>query len=214
MTEVEWEVSVDPAAMLRFARATVSDRKLRLFAAASFRRLARLLPDPRQQRGVAVLEQLAEGAVERKSCHRVAAEVRKAIPPDDWNPEAPPRDHLHFAGLMLYREFCCNEIAAHAVSANGALADLGPEREAQARLMRCIFGNPFRPASIAFRATNPALPSSARRIYEERDFDRLPFLADSLEEVGCDDQDLIAHCRAAGPHARGCWAIDRILGKT
>jgi hypothetical protein len=24
---------------------------------------------------------------------------------------------------------------------------------------------------------------------------------------------LIAHCRSEGPHVRGCWALDLLLGK-
>ena len=53
----------------------------------------------------------------------------------------------------------------------------------------------------------------ARGIYEERAFDRLPILADALEDAGCDSADLLAHCRGDGPHVRGCWVIDVLLGK-
>jgi hypothetical protein len=53
----------------------------------------------------------------------------------------------------------------------------------------------------------------AQGIYEEGAFDRLPILADALLDAGCDDEDLIAHCRQPGPHVRGCWAVDLILGK-
>jgi hypothetical protein len=50
-------------------------------------------------------------------------------------------------------------------------------------------------------------------VYAERAFDRLPILADALLDAGCDDEELLAHCRSEGPHVRGCWALDRILGK-
>jgi hypothetical protein len=53
----------------------------------------------------------------------------------------------------------------------------------------------------------------AQAIYEERAFDRLPILADALEESGCYNADLLAHCRSDGPHVRGCWAVDLVLGK-
>src|SRR5262249_5037694 len=42
-------------------------------------------------------------------------------------------------------------------------------------------------------------------------FNELPYLADALEEAGCDDAALLAHCRNPGPHGRECWAVDRIL---
>jgi hypothetical protein len=60
----------------------------------------------------------------------------------------------------------------------------------------------------------------AEAIYEERkmsegtlDTARLAILADALLDAGCDSEDLIQHCRQPGPHVRGCWAIDLILGK-
>jgi hypothetical protein len=53
----------------------------------------------------------------------------------------------------------------------------------------------------------------AQGIYDARDFDRLPILADALEEGGCTDTVLLNHCRGPGPHALGCWAVDLLLGK-
>ena len=50
--------------------------------------------------------------------------------------------------------------------------------------------------------------------YEERSFDRMPELADALEGAGCHVPDILGHCRQAGPHARGCWVVDAILGKS
>jgi hypothetical protein len=53
----------------------------------------------------------------------------------------------------------------------------------------------------------------AQAIYEEKAFDRLPILADALEEAGCDNTDVLAHCRSGGQHVRGCWVVDLLLGK-
>jgi hypothetical protein len=55
--------------------------------------------------------------------------------------------------------------------------------------------------------------SLAQTVYAERAFDRLPILADALEEAGCDNADILAHCRGDEPHVRGCWVVDLILGK-
>ena len=46
-----------------------------------------------------------------------------------------------------------------------------------------------------------------------RDYGGLRVLADALEEAGCTDADLLAHCRSGGGHLRGCWAVDLLLGK-
>jgi len=53
----------------------------------------------------------------------------------------------------------------------------------------------------------------ARGIYEDRAFDRLPLLADALMDAGCDDDQILAHCHGPGPHVRGCWVVDLVLGK-
>jgi hypothetical protein len=53
----------------------------------------------------------------------------------------------------------------------------------------------------------------ARAIYDERAFDCLPILGDALEDAGCTDELIFGHCRGPGPHVRGCWVIDLLLGK-
>jgi hypothetical protein len=78
-------------------------------------------------------------------------------------------------------------------------------------------GNPFRsrPAVVpAWLAWNGhTIQSLARAIYTDSAFDRLPILADALEEAGCDNAELLAHLRGPGPHVRACWAVDLLLGK-
>jgi len=53
----------------------------------------------------------------------------------------------------------------------------------------------------------------AQSIYDDRVFDRLPILADALEESGCTNSDILAHFRQPGEYFRGCWVVDLILGK-
>ena len=54
----------------------------------------------------------------------------------------------------------------------------------------------------------------AQGIYDQRAFDSLPILADALEEAGCQDADILGHCRQPGPHVLGCWAVNLLLGKS
>ncbi|HEY1378110.1 MAG TPA: hypothetical protein VGF55_15015 [Gemmataceae bacterium] len=75
---------------------------------------------------------------------------------------------------------------------------------------------PFRPVAVdpAWLAWNHGtVPAIARRVYDERAFHDLPILADALEDAGCTDADILAHCRQGGEHVRGCWVVDLILGK-
>jgi len=53
----------------------------------------------------------------------------------------------------------------------------------------------------------------ARQMYESRDFSPLPILADALQDAGCDNADILDHCRSGGPHVRGCFVVDLLLGK-
>ena len=55
--------------------------------------------------------------------------------------------------------------------------------------------------------------SIAAAIDRDRAFDRLPILADALEEAGCTNADVLLHCRQPGEHVRGCWVVDLVLGK-
>jgi hypothetical protein len=53
----------------------------------------------------------------------------------------------------------------------------------------------------------------ATAIYQECAFDQIAVLADALEDAGCTDKALLTHLRSPGPHVRGCWALDLVLGK-
>jgi cell wall assembly regulator SMI1/predicted DNA-binding WGR domain protein len=87
------------------------------------------------------------------------------------------------------------------------------ERAAQAALIRDVFGDPFPPPSFDSACRTPDVISLAESIYENKAFDRMPILGDALEEAGCDDPAILSHCRGAGPHVRGCWVLDSVLGK-
>jgi hypothetical protein len=84
-------------------------------------------------------------------------------------------------------------------------------------LVRDIFGNPYRlvridPSWLSWR--DGAASTLSQAIYQSLAFDRLPLLADVLEDAGCTDSELLGHLRSPGPHVRGCWAVDLVLGKS
>ena len=133
-----------------------------------------------------------------------------------------------------YREFCIKGGAyaaarraagrsVHAVYAartdrKSAETAESAECAAQCRLLRDIFGSlPFgllpslNPAVLAWNGGT--VKRLAETVYEERAFDRLPILADALEDAGCTDAAILDHCRSGGPHVRGCWVVDLLLGK-
>lgn len=121
----------------------------------------------------------------------------------------------------------------------------GTHIEAAPAFLRCIFGNPWRPAELCWR--DPWFEAKANRRgeferamgqpfrckdckeiidwndrqafklaevnYQDRRWQDMPILADALEEAGCRSELVLGHCRGLGPHTRGCWVLDQILGK-
>jgi hypothetical protein len=86
-------------------------------------------------------------------------------------------------------------------------------------LLRCVCGNPFRPR-VTYPAWRTPILSLAQAAYDERslpsgEFDalRVSVLADALEEAGASGEAL-EHLRGPGPHVRGCWVVDLILGRS
>jgi len=90
------------------------------------------------------------------------------------------------------------------------------EASAQCQILRDIVGNPF---CLAATTVSPdryprAAALLAQSIYDDRDFDRLPELADALDRAGCCHASVSAHCRESTPHVLGCWVLDLLLDKT
>ncbi|MBA4187256.1 MAG: hypothetical protein C0467_04475 [Planctomycetaceae bacterium] len=88
------------------------------------------------------------------------------------------------------------------------------ERIAHCHLLRDVFGNPFRPVAFAAEWRTSTVVAIAQQMYESRDFSAMPILADALQDAGCDNDDILTHCRDANfVHVRGCWVVDLVLGK-
>ena len=76
-----------------------------------------------------------------------------------------------------------------------------------------VFGHHFRRVIFDTSWRTEAVVGLARGMYKSRDFGPMPLLADALEDAGCSDAAVLAHCRGDGPHVRGCWVVDLVLGK-
>jgi hypothetical protein len=91
--------------------------------------------------------------------------------------------------------------------------DLRVESAMRCAILRDVFGNPFRPVAFDPSWRTDTVASLARGVYESRDFSPMPILADALQDAGCEDDAILSHCRGDGPHVRGCWVVDLVLGK-
>jgi hypothetical protein len=88
------------------------------------------------------------------------------------------------------------------------------ERKAQCDYLRDIFGLlPFRPVQLDPTWLTRTVKRLTEVICVEGAFERLPILADALEDAGCTNAPLLAHCREGGNHVRGCWVVALILDK-
>jgi hypothetical protein len=87
------------------------------------------------------------------------------------------------------------------------------EQVMQAKILRDVFGNPFKHIESDPASLTPTMKAFAAAIYDQQAFDRLPSLAQRLEKDSWPDDDILNHFRQPGVHARGCWALDAVLGK-
>jgi hypothetical protein len=103
--------------------------------------------------------------------------------------------------------------AAEGQSKGSYQATRAAEDLAQIALLRDIFGNPYRAVTFPPQWRTDTALALAQQMYESRDFSAMPILADALQDAGCDSSDILDHCRGAGPHVRGCWVVDLVIGR-
>jgi hypothetical protein len=234
MTEQEWLAGTGPKAMLVFLHGKTSERKLRLFAAARCRLFRPDWDDwwPIRE-AVEAAERLSDGL------YAAGLLARFHRPWEDfiWDVRGGTIDPT--GGSTVLRPSHLGQLLVQAISSPDAVSaawgvrydDLqsyfdggwkdGPqERRAECHLLREVFGNPFRPATLSTAWQTAEVVRLAQAAYDERelpagtlDTTRLAVLADALEEAGCDQPDLLGHLRGPGPHVRGCWAVDLLQGK-
>jgi hypothetical protein len=187
--------------MLNAFKGKISARKLRLFACAACRRLWPFLRDERSRTAVVISERYADGLVDEAELLTAWADAEEAV------------RELQTLGRGMN--------AAQTAAMTTQAPDEAAERAAiaaayDADMLRHICGNPFRRVSIdpAWLVWNDgSVAKMAQSIYEDRLFEDMPILADALEQAGCDNADLLDHCRAPGVHMRGCWLLDLLLAK-
>lgn len=210
VTNDEWLHSANPEEMVEACRAFTTKRKLRLFAAACFHRLEYLLPDENQRSAIHALEDvfapISQGIVSR--CRRALPDCR-----DSFDGKHAGKDDPYYVAIMLYRELVSSATGHHAASAARGLAHFENERVEQCKLLRCVAGNPtFAPRAIPLSWRNDEVVRLAETIYQNLSFDLLPRLGAEFEQSGCDDLEMLMHCRSSDPHVHGCCVIDTIVG--
>jgi hypothetical protein len=219
VTEQEWLGSRDPRAMLvfRLTRAGASDRKLRLFCCACCRLIWDLFPDPRNRDMVLAIEDHPEGDFSNPELDKAIASSSIREAEVSSNPAYRIANYLRSG---FYRRTGGHSALTVALRA-ATTSPEGPARQAhmaeQAELLRDVFGPlPFRPVTVQPQIldwNDRLVVRLAHGIYDQRSWSDMGVLHDALLDAGCNEQEVLEHCKGPGPHSRGCWIIDLLLNK-
>lgn len=224
MNETEWNTCSDVQQLLDFVRSKATERKLRLFACAATRQVWEDLIDQRSRTCVELAERYADG---ERDHHALEIAEREAVAAlnDDWDAalsESMLAPNVYASALAVSAanlELKCWDNSGpppgvYVPPIVDCLRSVKAERsKAVVALLHCLFGNPLRPVVLDPNWRTSRAVAIATRMYESRDFSALPTLADALQDAGCDNADILNHCRGPGPHVRGCWAVDLVLGR-
>jgi hypothetical protein len=235
MTEADWLTCVNPQPMLLFLRGKVSERKLRLFAVACCRRFAMLTVGIRGD-AVGVAEDYSDGRAGERQRQSALAAARNFGMDYDYDYDSAlaaahligmdddARELFDLCHTALLAVCSALETPVNAAAVASHLLRLPPpnghprgvEEGAQANLVREIFGNPFHRVlrdPTWLLVDDGSARALARKSYDERVWSRIQMsiLGDALEDGGCADQAILAHCRSNVQHVRGCWVIDCLL---
>src|SRR5262245_60863685 len=215
MTEEEWLAARHPTRMYRYVEQRIpNERKCRLFAVHCCRRIWHQLPDERCRDALEVCERYIEGAAGSTELAAACASADAAF--TEYGDQSSETGASAISAACEARDVPV--MAGQAAREAALLVWPRAQREAeyrwQCRILRDIFGNPFRSVTIDPAWLTSDVIALAEGIYADRAFDRMPILADALQDAGCDNDDVLNHCRDTTlTHVRGCWVVDLVLGK-
>lgn len=237
LTEAEWLTGTNLEKMFEMLFVRANDRKERLLTAAYCRRFWHLLTDDRVRQAVEVGEQYADALVSKIELRQAREAALLAEREDHTRLLRLPQDSVERERANQVQE-AFNSAVALTRSQLGGIANracstsLRIDRSTwqifrgtwQIVVLHDLFGPTLfhdltiHPAVLA--SNNGQIMQLAQACYADchkpagtLDNRRLAVLADALEEAGCTDTAILAHCRGAGPHVRGCWVLDLLLGK-
>jgi hypothetical protein len=250
MNEREWLACTSPECMLqaicgtqwlrgfsslflprreKIRRKKIRQRKLRLCLCACFR-LHWECVRVQVGRAVEVAEQYADGLATKKqlrAARRAAeAEVVGEMGKEGWwtrHNNAMVRSDWDTDPFITAAAMAAAETITYEDVLRGLFNGMSGQLNQATRLLRDLFGNPFRPVTLDptwLTWGDRTVVRLVQAAHQERELPsghldraRLAVLADALEEAGVTDPDLLDHLRGPGPHVHGCYVLDLILGR-
>ena len=207
MDERGWFTATKPQSLFLAASGKTSERKVSLCLCGCIRQFWDALPESSFQLAVEFCERVADHELPHTELGKVH-ELFRSLPYQEiqsWR-----------AYNAVYRLVDPNRYPWRVMHEVLQVVRDPPGRQRLCCVIRDVFGTPFRPL-VTFSPdwrTDTAV-SLARTMYESREFGAMPILADALQDAGCDNTDILDHCRDAKQvHVRGCWVVDLVLGKS
>jgi hypothetical protein len=243
MTEAEWLACDDPRTLIRavclwkghtFAelgrflgllRQNKTERRYRLLACGCMRQAWHLVAGAHGREAVELAEQYADGKATLNDLAAARAIIQESADAGvlERFAHAMPVELLTVrpatAGVGVTKRDAM--VAAYSAASEASellmaecLDDVRRPGFLLSSVIRDIFGNPFRPVTFSPAWRTGTAVALARQMYESREFGATPILADALQDAGCDNDDVLNHCRDPhATHVRGCWVVDSVLGK-
>jgi hypothetical protein len=213
MTEEEWLACEDWTLMLNFIETRKSLRKLLLSNISVCHTLKPIIRDKQCIRALRVLEDMADKTVKEKDQQEAQNWARSSIS------QCPPANRASYYARCAVYNLTLIEGNHTVLSQTGNfLASLDateskePILKEGATRLRCV--NSYCPVTLDPSWLTSTVVSLAQQIYDTRDFTAMPILADALQDAGCDNAQILEHCRGPGPHVKGCWVCDLCLNKS
>jgi hypothetical protein len=208
----EWFACEYPGNMMTWLR-TASGRKLRLFACASCRQVWDEMSAAGRELVLAA-ERWADGIITRNELQAIRENQEKLLPRDSFGVLTRP-DKAALATATPRKDALRDLLADVAVGKVGQFDGAGLRRvhSHHAQLLHDIFDDLFLSAVVEPSWRTPPVLELAKGIYASGVVDGLPILADALEEAGCEQEEILSHCRSGKQHVRGCWVVDQVLKK-
>jgi hypothetical protein len=230
MTEVEWWASDNPQELLQHVGPRATEEKQRLFACACCRRVFHFLTRPAIQDAIHTAERFALGMATKEDLRTGWLAVRKALQraPLTTKWEVALMAFLYTTSESLGNDFTLqvahevmlakiyDRLQADLPSNHQLLSLPGAIEECtyQSRIIRDLFSYHRVKCKTDWQTWQGGqLVTLARAIEVDERYQDLPILADALEDAGCTDDTILAHCRGPGPHVPGCWVISMLLGR-
>jgi hypothetical protein len=215
MTEAEWLAATDTVAMLAHLDRPKPDRRIRLYDIACCRDLKQLLPEQASLDGLDWAERFADGSASRDEAYDKIKNASEGAYLNYSTFYCFKRDSLFEEDGEKRKNKQFEEVAwfayyvMHYESFMPDYSNFADHRNLlSVRQVHEVFGNPFRPVTLNPSRLTSTVLDLATGIYADGAFDLMPILADALQDAGCDNEDILNHCRQPGDHCRGCWVVD------